>query len=138
MAVGAAFPTAGQPPSFWVMSIEVSIEPEFVHVELGGINALLALKRRLDLPAGQIVRSRAMARRDVPRGEGTWLRAPGTYVPGLVRHGSYGRPPHREFWAVFRQERVLVIELRDWDYARLVLAVEQPELLAANIASVSR
>jgi hypothetical protein len=77
-----------------------------------------------------------MDRKAIPPGEGTWLRAPGTYIPGLVRHGSYGRVPHRELWAVFRQKRVLVITIRDWDYARVILGIGDPETQAAAISTV--
>jgi hypothetical protein len=117
------------------MSIELTIEPQTVHVRVGGVNGLLSLKRRLDIPTHLIAGVEAMDRKAVPPGEGTWLRAPGTYVPGLVRHGSYGRPPHREFWVVFRQKRVLVIAIRDWDYARVVLAIGDPEMHASAISA---
>ena len=117
------------------MSIELTVEPQTVQVRVGGVSGLLSLKRRLDIPTHLITDAEAMDRKAVPPGEGTWLRAPGTYVPGLVRHGSYGRPPHREFWVVFRQKRVLVIGVRDWDYARVVLAIADPETHASAIAT---
>jgi len=117
------------------MSIEITTEPQNLHVRVGGVNGLLSLKRRLDIPTHLITGVEAMDRKAVPPGEGTWLRAPGTYIPGLIRHGSYGRPPHREFWAVFRPKRVLVITVRDWDYARVILGIRDPETNAAAIAT---
>ncbi len=119
------------------MSIEISIEPQTVQVRLGGIEGLLALKRRLDIPTHLVTEAVAIDRKDIPGGEGTWLRAPGTYIPGLVRHGSYGRPPHREFWAVFRPRRVLVVAVRDWEYCRVVLGMRDPEVHASAISAAS-
>jgi hypothetical protein len=58
---------------------------------------------------------------------------PGSYVPGLVHYGSYGTSPNREFWAVFRQQRLLVVDIEAWRYARLVLAVRSPDMIAADI-----
>ena len=117
------------------MSIEITTEPQNLAVRLGGIEGLLALKRRLDIPTHLVTRAEAIDRKDIPRGEGTWLRAPGTYVPGLVRHGSYGHAPHREFWAVFRPKRVLVLSIRDWEYTRVVLGIADPEVQASAISA---
>lgn len=75
-----------------------------------------------------------MDRKAIPPGDGTWLRAPGTHIPGLIRYGSYGRSPHREFWAVLRQSRVLVITVDGWDYTRVVLGSKNPEAHAAVIS----
>lgn len=117
------------------MAIELTTEPKQVLIDLTAINGLLAIKRHLQIPTHLITGVEAMNRKAVPPGEGTWLRAPGTYIPGLIRHGSYSRPPHREFWAVFRQKQVLVINIRDWDYVRVVLGIRDPETHAAAIAT---
>lgn len=53
----------------------------------------------------------------------------------MIRYGSYGRAPHREFWAVRRQRWVLVITVDDWDYARVVLGMGDPDSHAVSIAA---
>ena len=117
------------------MGIELTTEPKQVLVDLTGIDGVLAIKRHLKIFTHLITGVQAMDRKAIPHGEGTWLRAPGTYIPGLIRHGSYSRVPHREFWAVFRQKRVLVITIRDWDYVRVILGIRDPETHAAAIAT---
>ena len=117
------------------MSIKLSTGPQTVHVRLGGIEGVLAVKRRLAIPTQLITGVEAIDRTAIPPGEGTWLRAPGTHIPGLVRHGSYGQPPHREFWAVFRPKRVLVLAIRDWEYTRVVLGISDPDLHASAISA---
>jgi hypothetical protein len=115
------------------MSISVTIDDGEVRIRLGGLDGLLAMKREVAVPLNRIVSASVMPRHSVPAGEGTWLRAPGTHLPGLVRHGSYGREPHRELWAVFRPDDVLVIEADGWDYARIVLGAADPGRIAAGI-----
>jgi hypothetical protein len=108
------------------MAIRLQPRGDVVMVSLTGLNRLFALKGRLDIPKGHITSVDVMPRKSVPPSPGTWLRAPGTFVPGLIRHGSYGREPNREFWAVYRQREVLVIGVADWAYGRLVLASRDP------------
>lgn len=64
------------------------------------------------------------------------LRFPGTYVPGLIRYGSYGLQPNREFWAVYRPSEVLVLRMANWDYGRAVLGVNEPHRIAASLTDV--
>jgi hypothetical protein len=111
----------------------VTIGDRDLRIRLGGIDRALAFKRELTVPLDRVGSAAVMPRGSVPAGEGTWLRAPGTHIPGLVRHGSYGREPHRELWAVFRHADVLVIEIAGGDYARIVLGVDDPEEVAAAI-----
>lgn len=117
------------------MGIELNTDPTTVQIRLGGVHGVLAIKRHLDIPTHLITSVEAMDRRVIPPGQGTWLRAPGTYIPGLIRYGSYSRAPYREFWAVFRQRRVLVITIRDWEYSRVVLGIPDPDTHAGSIST---
>ena len=108
------------------MAIRLQPEGDVVVVSLTGLNRIFAIKGRLDITKSHITSVEVMPRKAVPPTPGTWLRAPGTFVPGLIRHGSYGREPNREFWAVYRQRDVLVISVTDWAYSRLVLATRDP------------
>lgn len=110
------------------MSVRVDESDGRLVVSLTGLDRVFSFRSRLSIPKSQITSIRVMATGDVPYTEGTWLRAPGAYVPGLIRHGSYGTSPHREFWAVYRQKDVLVIDVVEWDYSRLVLATADPHV----------
>lgn len=88
---------------------------------------MLALKARLRVPLSAVVEAVCKHRSEIERLPGRWLRLPGTYVPSMVHHGSYGLRPNRDFWALFRQEQVLVVRCEGWDYRRLVLAVDDCE-----------
>lgn len=120
------------------MAIRVEVEGQNGVVLLTGLDRLLALRTRVRFDAQHIVAATVMALRSVPRTPGTWLRLPGTYIPGLVRYGSYGRGKRREFWAAFRQRQVLVIDLRGSEYARLVLATHRPDSDVMLLTGVHR
>lgn len=115
------------------MGVSVSPAGDSIVIELDPIDAVFAVKRRLDIPRSHVVAVEVLDRSDVPSTEGTWLRAPGTHLPGLVRYGSYGKEPLREFWMVRRQGRVVMVDVRDWAYHRLVLGVRDPDRLASQI-----
>lgn len=120
------------------MAIELTTDPNSVTIGLTGLDGVFAIKRHLTVPTHLISGVEAMDRKDVGYVEGTWLRAPGTFIPGLIRYGSYGTVPLREFWAVYRQKRVLVITVRDWDYARVILGIRDPETYAAAVSAAIR
>lgn len=115
------------------MPIGLQLKSDLLTVTLSGPSALFALKGRLDVPLEHVTAVEVMLRGAVPSTPGTWLRAPGAHIPGLIRYGSYGRKPKREFWAVYRQREVLVIEVAEWAYSRLVLATRDPHADAAMI-----
>ena len=115
------------------MAINTVVGEGTLIVLLRGADGALAFKSRLDIPLSQVAAVEVMPRTAVPPTPGTWLRAPGTHLPGLVRHGSYGTEPNRELWAVYRQRDVLVLTVRDFAYARLVLGVQDPHCAAEAI-----
>lgn len=116
------------------MSVTVTHTGSSVVLKPGPIASIFSLKGRLDIPRAQITSVEVTDRGEIPTTEGTWLRAPGTYIPGLVRYGSYGREPLREFWLMLRQERAVVIDVADWAYHRVVIGSDDPERLAAEIS----
>ena len=113
-------------PSVGPMAIRLQLKGDLIVVRLSGLGRLLAVKGRLDIPRSHVTSAEVMPRPAVPPTPGTWLRAPGTHIPGLIRYGSYGKKPNREFWAVYRQREVLVISITDWAYSRLILATRDP------------
>jgi len=113
----------------------INIEPagDLIVAVFSGPSRILGLKARLDIPKSHVTSVEAVARKEVPSTPGTRLRAPGTHIPGLMRYGSYGREPNREFWAVYRQRKLLVVTVADWEYSRLMLATKDPNADATAI-----
>jgi hypothetical protein len=49
-------------------------------------------------------------------------RAPGSYVPGLIKAGTFYTPRGKEFWYVTRQRPVtVVVDLQQEKYDRLII-----------------
>jgi hypothetical protein len=118
------------------MGVRTGLEDGHLLVKLTGWDRVLSIRRQLKVPLSAITGVEAKSREEIQRLPGRWLRLPGTYVPSMVHHGSYGRRPNRDFWALFRQERVLVIRIDEWDYQRIVLGMDDPDSVAAELARV--
>ncbi|MFM6134684.1 MAG: hypothetical protein ACKPCP_11040 [Sphaerospermopsis kisseleviana] len=61
---------------------------------------------------------------DLPPNNWKEIRAPGSFVPGLIKAGTYYTDRGKEFWYVTRKNNfgnVLNIELVEEDYKRIVL-----------------
>ncbi len=115
------------------MAIEITVSEDEVRIELTGIHSVLALKQTVAIPLADVKAVSVMPVGNVTAQPGTWLRLPGTHLPGLARLGSYGRHPHREFWAVFGRPDVLVIEATAGEYVRAILGVADPAETKAQI-----
>ncbi len=68
--------------------------------------------------------------------ETTWreLRAPGTFLPGVIKAGTYYTERGREFWYVRSIEKGLCLDLSPESYyKRIVLSVDQNHTWADRI-----
>lgn len=110
--------------------MKVDITPEQITVTMSVFETPFAMKRRLEIPTRHVTSASAMDRGELHR---PLVRAPGTYVPGLLSYGSFGVGEGREFWAVPGRPRLLVIDVHDWQYSKVVLATSDPDQMAATI-----
>ncbi|HZU76537.1 MAG TPA: hypothetical protein VFA70_07215 [Dehalococcoidia bacterium] len=119
--------------------VEVAGDRLIVHIE--GLDKVLALKSRLEVPLEHVLSADAdpdLARR-IPR----WLRLPGTYIPGLITAGSYYTPGDTEldgwsFWDVHDLATALVLHLAHEHYRWLVVGVADPDATVAQIRAAIR
>ena len=65
------------------------------------------------------------------------LRAPGTYLPGVITAGTFHIHGERVFWDVHDANKAVVIELADEQYARLIIQVDDPRATVALIESAA-
>ena len=109
---------------------ELFVSEKKLVVEIRGWDKLWTLKSRLEIPL-EHVRSvhvdPEIARQ--PKG----LRTLGTHVPGVITAGTFRKAGERVFWNVRHPEKVIVVELRDERYARLVLEVADPAGMVATL-----
>ena len=104
--------------------VEIALDDGRLILEVQGWDRLWALKSRLEIPIEHL--GGVSADPDATRG---WkgFRAPGTYVPGVITAGTFHLDGERIFWDVHDPARVIVIDLVDERYRRLVVEVADPD-----------
>jgi hypothetical protein len=111
--------------------IDLDVRDGNLVVRLRGWDMVFALTDGMTIPLTSLQGIAVAPRRNVPQ---TGLRLPGTSLPGVLRAGSYGRRPRRDFWLVRRAPEVLVVELQPGEpYRRLVLEVPDPRALCLRL-----
>jgi hypothetical protein len=107
----------------------VTIDRDVIRITLHGWERVWALKGGVTIPLAH-VRSVAIAPRDLrPKG----LRAPGSYLPGVITAGTWRWRGVKEFWSVRHKSKALALELSDDNYTRVVVEVDDPTRVAAEI-----
>ena len=113
----------------------VTVSERDLEVEMQGLDKLWALKSRLTIPLEHV--RGATHDPGMVRGWPRW-RAPGVFVPGVVRAGTFREDGDRVFWDVHDANKAIVIELADERYRRLVVEVEDPAATVAVIEEALR
>jgi len=107
----------------------VTIEGNQLVVEPRGLDKLWSFTRRLEIPIEHVRGATADPGANTePKG----LRAPGLSVPGKTA-GAFHRDGEKIFWNVSNGRDTVVIELRDEDYQRLVLTVDDPRAVVRAV-----
>ncbi len=127
VAAVVALALAARRPPF----VTLELTGDLLRVRLGLLDRFCCLHGDLLLPTASIAGVAVASRTAVPR---SGLRLPGTSVPGVIRAGSFGRGPRRDFWDVRRAESYLVVVLHPGGpYRRVVLEVPDPTEEAARL-----
>ena len=114
------------------MSLELSVSDSKLSVHLSGVSGALAMKSHLELPLSEVQDAKVMPLTEA-REEGKGIKVPGVRIPGVFRSGSYRTDDSWQFWYVARADDVLVIDLADDKYERIVLEVDDPQAEADKI-----
>jgi hypothetical protein len=104
------------------MSVTISLRDDCVEIELSGVDATLALRRRLSIPLRHITSARVEPVESVKRQLG-W-RVGGAYFPGRMATGNFlsrNGLKGRQFWSVYRDAEVLVLDVAAGPICRVVL-----------------
>ena len=113
--------------------VRVTLQDDRLVVEPLRLDKLWCMRFRLAIPLSKVADVRAVPRAEV-RVSG--IRLPGTYFPGVITAGSYGRGERRIFCDFRRADRLLVIDCVANPvpgYRRLVLEVRDPDRVAATL-----
>lgn len=117
------------------MSLHVNVHDDLVTVDIGGADQVWCLKRHIELPIGHITSARVAPVEEVGRDLG-W-RVGGGRLTGVMTTGHFtvpGRSGARQFWCVYRDHQVLVIDTDLGRPCRVVLQHPDRDRLAWLIA----
>ncbi|MER3434500.1 MAG: hypothetical protein C4288_14010 [Leptolyngbya sp. ERB_1_1] len=68
-----------------------------------------------------------------PPSSWTDARLPGTFLPGVIKAGTYYTDRGKEFWYATRSGGYLVLELENEFYKKIVLTLDQNQIWATRI-----
>lgn len=113
---------------------EIIVEEDRVVVHVQGVDRILALTTRLEVPLAHVVG----AAPDEVEARRWWhgVREPGIDVPHVLTAGRFLQHGDLVFWDVRGPERAISVELRHERYAKLVIGVEDPDT-AVNLINAA-
>ncbi len=105
---------------------------EHIILKLNPLESVLSLKREIEIPREAI--------KSIKTGDarpGLAIRSPGTWIPGLLRAGTYRRRENgkwiKEFWFRLAWGKPITIELKNHTYKRIVIKIKNSERLKEEL-----
>lgn len=116
--------------------MNLTIQNRTVEIRLEPLERLWGchISGKIELPLAEI-ETVTLAR---PEPDWQALRAPGTYLPGWIKAGTYYTQRGREFWYVGREPQTLCIDLKTGYYKRIVLASPQAQQWSIHLQAALR
>ncbi len=121
------------------MAVRIDIDATTLTVTTAGVDTALTLRRSIQIPLDAITAARVVTVSEA-KGELGW-RVAGSYLPGVFAAGWFtvpGKKGKRQWWAVYRDPEVLVIDTTLDQPARLVLQTAERHDLAQRLQLSAR
>jgi hypothetical protein len=100
-----------------------------LYIKLSTVEKILSVHGSFIIPLGEISETHTRT----PPCSLKQLRIPGTFIPGLIKAGTYFSKRGWEFWYVTRKKKFFTIELKKGFYKRLILSVDENENLGNSV-----
>jgi hypothetical protein len=109
--------------------MKLSIEGNLLKIELEWWEKILAFHGSFEIPLSHITSA------DTILPPTTWkeFKCPGSYIPGIIKSGTYYTNRGKEFWCITRGKSVLQIGLDGERFSRLVLEVNDSSFWKGQI-----
>ncbi|MFI1917049.1 hypothetical protein [Nocardia sp. NPDC020380] len=109
--------------------VELEVTGTTVTVRVTGTHRVLALREHVtfDLRNVACVTSAPVDLRP------PWVRAPGTFFPGVIAAGIFRGKGRKEFWDTRFGGQGVLIELQGADFTRLVVDVADPDTVMRQL-----
>src|SRR4051812_20077002 len=119
-----------------ILMVNVNIENERVIFDVLGMHQLWALRSRLEIPLAHVIG----ADHD-PEQVGRWWhgwKLIGSDLPGIFAAGTFYYHGELVFWDVRDPERTVVVSLSDERYKKLIIEVDDPDLVVERLRAAIR
>ena len=93
---------------------------EFIF-EVKGMHKLWSFKSQITIPSSHIVS--AYQDKDELKGWKGW-RLPGTFIPFMIIAGTFYKDHEKDFWDSTDKSKCIIVELKDEQYNKLIIEVE--------------
>lgn len=105
--------------------MNLNLSQDKLEIELEWFEQLWAftLHKLIELPLNHITRVTTAE----PQSNWAEIRAPGTFLPGVIKAGTYYTGQGREFWYVTADRNYLTLELQEEFYQRIILTLPNSE-----------
>jgi hypothetical protein len=109
---------------------QLDIDGETLVVRLGIIDAMLSMRSTMRFPLSSV---KSVYVDPVAGEEPKGFKAPGTSIPGTLTKGTFHFDGVKTFWNIWRGTLVVVVELSDEKFDRLVIEQSNPEVIVERI-----
>lgn len=96
-----------------------------LYIKFSTVEKILSVHRSFIIPLSEISETHTR----IPTRSYKQLRIPGTFIPGLIKAGTYFTKRGWEFWYVTRKKNFLTFELKKGFYKRIILSVDENQHL---------
>ncbi|MBP7835454.1 MAG: hypothetical protein KAZ95_01455 [Rhodoluna sp.] len=110
---------------------KVTIKKNLLIVSIGTFEAIQALQRTFSVPLACV--EGATEDQNFIRSGGLGLRSPGTGLPGVIARGTFRKPGEKSLSLWGRNQEIVVIQLRNYKWDRVVVGCEDAKSLASMI-----
>ncbi|MBW4520132.1 MAG: hypothetical protein KME16_10590 [Scytolyngbya sp. HA4215-MV1] len=113
--------------------MNLALTPTHLTISLEWYEQLWAftLTQQFVIPLTHIIR----ATTEEPQSNWAEIRAPGTFLPGVIKAGTYYTRQGKDFWYVNDDKNYLTLELRNESYNRIILTLPESAFWAERIHS---
>ena len=111
---------------------QLDVEGDLLVVRLGIIDAMLSMRSTMRFPLTSV---KNVYVDPVAGEEPKGFKAPGTAIPGTLTKGTFHFDGVKTFWNIWRGTLVVVVELSNEKFDRLVIEQAYPEAIVGKILS---
>jgi hypothetical protein len=109
---------------------QLDVDGDHLVVRMGIIDAMLSMRSSMRFPLTSV---KNVYVDPVAGEEPKGFRAPGTAIPGTLTKGTFHFDGVKTFWNIWRGTLVVVVELRDEKFDRIVIEQGNPDAVVEKI-----